>query len=116
MRYLYQTFRCGWLIFFFTAVGLTTSATAGGISPGPVANQRFATIGKLVLGRVWLFASVPSGKSKGLPVYPLAYVDPGSGQLIWQMVLAGCVGALFYVKRLRAYLVRLVDKWFKKKD
>ena len=50
-----------------------------------------------------------------MAIYPLAYVDPGSGQLIWQMVLAGCVGALFYVKRVRAFLAELVDKCFKKR-
>jgi len=57
-----------------------------------------------------------SGTGHSLPVYPLAYVDPGSGQLIWQMLLAGCVGALFYVKRFRGFLARLLARWFKKKE
>ena len=30
----------------------------------------------------------------------LAYADPGSGILIWQMLLAGIAGALFYLRRL----------------
>lgn len=30
-----------------------------------------------------------------------AYTDPGTGALIWQMVAAGFVGALFYVPRTR---------------
>jgi hypothetical protein len=34
------------------------------------------------------------------------YTDPGTGALIWQMVVAGAVGALFYVRRLTS-LVRL---------
>ncbi|OFV82874.1 MAG: hypothetical protein A3D93_01195 [Acidobacteria bacterium RIFCSPHIGHO2_12_FULL_67_30] len=38
----------------------------------------------------WLFGSAP--------LY--AYADPGSGILIWQMLLAGIAGALFYVRRL----------------
>jgi len=32
------------------------------------------------------------------PLY--AYADPGSGILIWQMLLAGIAGALFYLRRL----------------
>ncbi len=29
-----------------------------------------------------------------------AYTDPGTGALIWQLVGAGVVGSLFYVKQL----------------
>jgi hypothetical protein len=64
-----------------------TSAAAGGISVGSVIGQ-----------------------------HPLAYVDPGSGQLVWQMVVAGCVGALFYLKQVRSFFGKLVAKWFKKRD
>lgn len=46
----------------------------------------------------------------------LAYVDPGSGQLIWQMLVAGFVGALFYFKRIRLFFQKLFTKWFGKKD
>jgi hypothetical protein len=38
----------------------------------------------------WLFGAAP--------LY--AYADPGSGLLIWQMLLAGVAGALFYLRRL----------------
>lgn len=40
----------------------------------------------------------------------LAYTDPGSGALLWQMLLAGSVSVLFYFRRIRS--------WFrvKKKD
>jgi len=37
----------------------------------------------------------------------LAYTDPGSGALIWQTLIAGFVGSLFYVRRFTT--------WFKKK-
>jgi hypothetical protein len=36
-----------------------------------------------------------------------AYTDPGSGALIWQMVVAGFAGLLFYARR--------ISTWFKKK-
>jgi hypothetical protein len=29
-----------------------------------------------------------------------AYTDPGSGTLLWQMLIAGSVGAMFYFRRL----------------
>ena len=75
-------------------------------------------VGNLGLGGVGMVPSLFSSSDKGggLPIYPLAYVDPGSGQLIWQMVLAGCVGALFYVKRVRDFLAKQLAKWFKKKE
>ena len=28
-----------------------------------------------------------------------AYIDPGSGALLWQMLVAGFMGALFYFRR-----------------
>ena len=37
----------------------------------------------------------------------LAYVDPGSGTMLWQVVLAGIVGALFY---FRSFLGRLFSR------
>ena len=36
-----------------------------------------------------------------------AYTDPGSGMLIWQMVVAGFVGVMFYLRR--------ITSWFKGK-
>jgi len=32
----------------------------------------------------------------------LAYVDPGSGMLAWQLVVAGFVGLVFYLKKVRS--------------
>lgn len=36
----------------------------------------------------------------------LAYIDPGTGALIWQLLLATAVGGLFYA---RSYLRRLLS-------
>ena len=35
----------------------------------------------------------------------LLYTDPGTGTLIWQLILAALFGGLFYVRRLRDRLV-----------
>jgi hypothetical protein len=32
------------------------------------------------------------------------YTDPGTGALIWQIVMAGAVGALFYVRRFTSWV------------
>jgi hypothetical protein len=36
-----------------------------------------------------------------------AYTDPGSGMLVWQMLVAGFVGVMFYLRR--------ITSWFKGK-
>ena len=33
-----------------------------------------------------------------------AYTDPGTGTLIWQVVMAAIFGAMFYVRRLIAWV------------
>ena len=33
-----------------------------------------------------------------------AYTDPGSGALLWQILVAGFVGALFYVRKFTSWL------------
>lgn len=40
----------------------------------------------------------------------LLYVDPGSGLLIWQMIVAAMVGALFYLKKVRNFVGKLGKK------
>ena len=35
------------------------------------------------------------------PVY--AYTDPGSGTLIWQMLLAASFGVMFYLRRIMSW-------------
>ena len=39
-----------------------------------------------------------------------AYTDPGSGTLIWQMLAAGSVGLLFYVRRIVSWARRIKDR------
>lgn len=33
-----------------------------------------------------------------------AYADPGTGAFLWQALMAGCFGALFYVRRFMTWL------------
>ena len=40
----------------------------------------------------------------------LLYVDPGSGLLVWQMIVAAMLGALFYLKKFRALMVKMGRK------
>lgn len=42
-----------------------------------------------------------------------AYVDPGLGLLAWQAVVAAFVGSIFYVRKTRNWIVRLVQKLFR---
>ena len=34
-----------------------------------------------------------------------AYIDPGSGALIWQMLVAAFIGALFYIRNIWRWVV-----------
>jgi hypothetical protein len=43
-----------------------------------------------------------------------AYIDPGSGLLVWQLVVAAFVGCLFYIKKTREFLGRLGRKIFRR--
>jgi hypothetical protein len=36
----------------------------------------------------------------------LAYVDPGLGLLAWQALVATFIGAIFYIKKTRDFLIR----------
>ena len=40
----------------------------------------------------------------------LAYIDPGSGLLAWQVIVAAFVGCLFYLKKVRSFVARLGRK------
>lgn len=44
----------------------------------------------------------------------LAYVDPGSGLLIWQAVVAAVIGVLFYLKKTRDFIFGLCRSLFNK--
>ena|SRR5580704_10530295 len=116
MRYGFVTLLwCSLLIVLLGTTVSVNSAFAGTSTPGSAANQQFTIRGKAVFDGLWRFSYAPSNPSKRHLTYLLAYVDPGSGQLIWQMVVAACVGGLFYIKRVRGFLGRLVKKWFKKR-
>ena len=44
----------------------------------------------------------------------LLYADPGSGTLIWQLVLAAVFGGLFYVRKVKDLIVqRRRDRWLR---
>jgi hypothetical protein len=105
---------CSLLIIVLAMTVLETLAFAGSFSQGSAASRQFTVQGKSALDGLWALTYTPLDQSKHRLMYPLAYVDPGSGQLIWQMVAAVCVGGLFYIKRVRDFLGRLVKKWFKK--
>jgi hypothetical protein len=40
----------------------------------------------------------------------LAYVDPGSGALLWQMLVAFGVGFLFYIRKFREFVFGLAAR------
>ncbi len=37
------------------------------------------------------------------------YVDPGSGALVWQMLMAACIGLLFYLRRMISWLAHAMS-------
>jgi hypothetical protein len=42
-----------------------------------------------------------------------AYIDPGLGLLLWQALVAACLGLLFYLKKTRRWLGNLFLKPFR---
>lgn len=42
----------------------------------------------------------------------LAYIDPGAGALLWQIIMAAFVGFLFYLKKTRRWIVGVFRKMF----
>ncbi len=46
-------------------------------------------------------------------MHVLAYIDPGLGALIWQSTIGVLVGLLFYMRRTRKWLGRLMGKVFR---
>jgi hypothetical protein len=53
-------------------------------------------------GIVVLFAFVMATPQKAA-----AYVDPGSGAMLWQAAAAMVLGLMFYIRRIRAWVGRL---------
>jgi len=48
-----------------------------------------------------------------MPINFFAYIDPGSGLLVSQMIAAAFVGSLFYVKKTRDLIARFGRKIFR---
>ena len=44
----------------------------------------------------------------------IAYIDPGLGALLWQMMVAAFVGFLFYLKQTRRWIVGVIAGAFRK--
>ena len=42
-----------------------------------------------------------------------AYIDPGTGSLAYQVVLAAALGAVFFVRRLRASVAAVIRRMVK---
>lgn len=61
----------------------------------------------IIVVRIALFAFAVLLSLFALEKPAMAYTDPGTGALVWQMVAAGFVGAAFYFRR---FLI-----WFKRK-
>ena len=53
-----------------------------------------AILSASVLFSVFFFGSAPQAR---------AYTDPGSGALIWQMLVAGFVGLMFYFRKFTSW-------------
>ena len=46
----------------------------------------------------------------GLEPEAKGYTDPGTGALIWQVLIAGFMGAMFYFRRIKNYLMSFRNK------
>lgn len=44
----------------------------------------------------------------------LAYIDPGSGSLVFQLLLAWCMGMMFFLRRFLLAPFRFLGKIFKR--
>jgi hypothetical protein len=43
----------------------------------------------------------------------LAYIDPGSGALVWQLTVAALMGALFYLSKVRTWIWKGLTSLFR---
>ncbi|HDS84688.1 MAG TPA: hypothetical protein ENN97_05775 [Phycisphaerales bacterium] len=67
------------------------------------------------LGLVVLLAQVLCVPSQAWGSCPLAYLDPGTGSYIFQLLIAGLVGAGFAVKLFWGYIKAFVVSTFSRK-
>lgn len=44
------------------------------------------------------------------------YIDPGAGSLIMQVIIAGIVSVLVFLKNIRIILKKFIDNLFKSKE
>ena len=52
-----------------------------------------------------------------MPISPcsfLAYVDPGSGLLVWQMIVSSVLGSLFYFKKTRDFIFTAARRFIRR--
>ena len=69
----------------------------------PTAAARIRTASR-ALARSFPILSASLALLLSLPRDACAYTDPGSGALIWQVLVAGFVGALFYFRKLASWI------------
>jgi hypothetical protein len=46
----------------------------------------------------------------------IAYIDPGSGALVWQLCIAAVMGALFYLSKIRSMIGRGFFRLFNREN
>jgi hypothetical protein len=63
--------------------------------------------GVMKLGKLFLLGL---GMALLLPGKAHAYIDPGSGALVWQMLVAAFFGLLFYVGKTRNWIIEWIRK------
>ena len=49
-----------------------------------------------------------------IAAYLVAYVDPGSGLLVWQMIVSSLLGSLFYFKKSRDLILATARKFLRR--
>jgi hypothetical protein len=50
------------------------------------------------------------------PVAASAYVDPGGGSMLWQLVATAFIGSLFYIRKMRLFVLRIFRSGKRKEE
>ena len=66
--------------------------------------------------RFWAPALVGALSLLALPVDALAYLDPGTGSYVLQMIIAGLLGAAFAIKMSWVRIKRFITGLFTRND